>query len=116
MNYQNYFLISSTFFLLAIHSVIVQAQNPKLPEIATIEEMTNGDLACYVNLVDNKGKKYEGIFADFSICEQEKKFLNKKVKIVYGKAKFNDCESVESCGKTKVHTAILKMHLIEQKK
>ena len=46
------------FFLLAIHSVIVQAQNPKLPEIATVKEMTNGDLACYVNLVDNKGKKY----------------------------------------------------------
>ena len=116
MKDQNYFLIGSTFCLLAIHSVIVQAQNPKLPEIATVKEMTNGDLACYVNLVDNKGKKYEGIFADFSICEQEKKFLNKKVKILYGKAKFNDCESIEPCGKTKVHTAILKMSLIQQKK
>ena len=50
MNYQNYFLLGSTFFLLAIHSVIVQAQNSKLPEIATVKEMTNGDLACYVNL------------------------------------------------------------------
>ena len=116
MNPKNYFLIGSMFFLLAIHSVIVQAQNPKLPEIATVKEMTNGDLACYVNLVDNKGKKYEGIFAEFSICEQEKKFLSRRVKIVYGKAKFNDCESIEPCGKTKVHTAILKMSLIQQKK
>ena len=66
--------------------------------------------------MDNKGKKYEGIFADFSICEQEKKFLNKKVKILYGNAKFNDCESIEPYGKTKIHNAILKMHLIQQKK
>jgi hypothetical protein len=55
MNYQNYFLIGSTFFLLAIHSVIVQAQNPKLPEIATVKEMTNGDLACYTSNVHNLG-------------------------------------------------------------
>ncbi len=44
MKDQDYFLIGSTFFLLAIHSVIVQAQNPKLPEIATVKEMTNTHL------------------------------------------------------------------------
>jgi len=90
----------------------VQAQNSKLPTIARVTAMTSGDLACYVNLVDNNGKKYEGVYAIFEICELESTFLNKRVKLSYRKEVFNDCESAESCGKTKLITAISQMQLV----
>jgi hypothetical protein len=74
--------------------------------------MISGDLACYVELVDDKGKKYEGVFAIFEICEQERTFLNKRVRLSYHIENFNDCQSAEPCGKTKRETAIIKMQVL----
>lgn len=87
------------------------AQTPKLPTTAKLTHLTNGDLACYVNLVDSKGKKYENVYAVFEICEQ-KSLLNKRVKLFYQKQNFNDCQSAEPCGKTKKILAITKMELV----
>ncbi|MBD2388115.1 hypothetical protein [Cylindrospermum sp. FACHB-282] len=91
---------------------VVQAQRSKLPTIAKVTSMTNGDLACYVDLVDTKGKKYQSVYAIFEICEKEKTFLNKKVRLTYKKEKFNDCQSIEPCGKTQLVTAITKMQIV----
>lgn len=90
----------------------IQAQNSKLPSLARVTAMNAGDLACYVDLVDNKGKKYEGVYAIFEICELESTFLNKRVRLSYRQESFNDCESAEPCGKTKLITAISQMQLV----
>ncbi|MEA5603014.1 hypothetical protein [Nostoc sp. UHCC 0252] len=69
------------------------------PILGTIKDMQNGDLKCYVTVVDEKGKLYEGVGATFEVCEPEK-YVNKKVKMSYGLENVSDCQSSEPCGKT----------------
>ena len=83
------------------------------PTVGTVKEISNGDISCYVGLVDEKGKKYESLPADFKMCAQEKKFLNKKVKLTYDKRRVNDCESIEPCNKSRIETMIVKMQIIQ---
>ena len=70
------------------------------PKVGTIKEIEQGDLACYVTLIDEKGKEHN-ISADFELCPQKEQFINKKVKLSYDILNFNDCQSNEPCGKTK---------------
>ena len=86
------------------------ATSTNLPKTGTVKKITNGDLLCYVSLVDDKGKQHE-LGADFGICGQEKAYLNKKVNLTYGLANVNDCQSAEPCGKTKQEQVIQKMEL-----
>ncbi|NEU78509.1 hypothetical protein [Nostoc sp. UIC 10630] len=69
------------------------------PILGTIKDMQNGDLKCYVTVLDENGKLYEGIGATFEVCEPEK-YVNKKVKMSYGLENVSDCQSSEPCGKT----------------
>ncbi|BAY83928.1 hypothetical protein NIES267_34220 [Calothrix parasitica NIES-267] len=85
------------------------------PKIGTIKRIEQGDLACYVNLIDEQGKEHN-INADFDICPQKEQFINKKVKLSYKILPFNDCESNEPCGKTKKESAIVKMEVIDASK
>lgn len=85
------------------------------PKIGTIKRIEQGDLACYVNLTDEKGKEHN-ISADFDICPQKEQFINKKVKLSYKILPFNDCQSNEPCGKTKKESAIVKMEVISGSK
>jgi hypothetical protein len=82
-----------------------------LPKIGTVKQITNGDLLCYVSLIDDKGKQHE-LGADFGICGQEKAYLNKKVRLSYELANVNDCQSAEPCGKTRQEQIITKMELV----
>jgi hypothetical protein len=82
------------------------------PTIGTVKRMTNGDIMCYVRLVDNKGNVYKNIGASFEICAKEKTFLNKKVRLSYGKVSVSNCQSAEPCGKSRLETLITKMELI----
>ncbi|MCV3212334.1 hypothetical protein OGM63_02110 [Plectonema radiosum NIES-515] len=82
------------------------------PTIGTVKSMTNGDIMCYVKLVDNKGNVYKNIGASFEICAKEKTFLNKKVRLSYGKVSVSNCQSAEPCGKSRLETLITKMQLI----
>lgn len=81
------------------------------PKVGTIKRIEQGDLACYVNLIDEKGKEHN-ISADFNICTDKEQFLNQKVKLSYKILTFNDCQSIEPCGKTKKESAIVKMEVI----
>ncbi|MEL6461502.1 MAG: hypothetical protein AAFQ91_25255 [Cyanobacteria bacterium J06621_15] len=85
------------------------------PKVGTIKRIEQGDLACYVTLTDEKGKEHN-ISADFEICADKEKFLNKKVKLSYEILAFNDCQSNEPCGKTKKESAIVKMEVIDSAK
>lgn len=87
------------------------ATSANLPKIGTVKKITNGDLLCYISLVDEKGKQHE-VGADFGICGQEKAYLNKKVRLTYGLANVSDCQSAEPCGKTRQQQVIEKMELV----
>ena len=78
------------------------------PRVATIKSMIQGDLKCYVILVDEQGVNQE-LGANFDICAQGEKFLSKKVNLTYDTVKVNDCQSNEPCGKTKDESLIVKM-------
>jgi hypothetical protein len=105
--------IASTMGFLATTSSVQAQQQVQRPTVATVKSMANGDISCYVTLVDTKGKNYQSVPATFDICAQEKTFLNKKVRITYGKARVNDCQSAEPCGKTRIATLITKMKTVK---
>ena len=80
------------------------------PTLGTIKDMQNGDLKCYVTVVDKKGKLYESVGASFDICEPDK-YVNKKVEMYYQPQKVNDCQSSKPCGKTIKEWLITKIEI-----
>lgn len=89
------------------------AQKKVYPTSGKLLQLTNGDLMCYVEIRDARGKKHS-LGAVFEICEQSQ-LLNKQVQLNYKPMNFNDCQSIEPCGKTKVENAIVKMKLLRRK-
>ena len=85
----------------------------KKPKLGIVKELVNGDLMCYVTLVDKKGIEHN-VGASFDICADEKKFVNKKVRAVYEIQSVNDCESAEPCGKTRKESIITKMQVVSK--
>ncbi len=90
----------------------VRAQQNGKPTVAKVTQLTNGDLACYVTLVDNKGKSFE-LPGNFDFCAKEKTYLNKRVRLTYGTIRIADCQSAEPCGKTRLVTAVTRMRIVK---
>ncbi|MFM7363934.1 MAG: hypothetical protein ACKO11_05410 [Cuspidothrix sp.] len=90
-----------------------QKKEGKKPKVGTVKELVNGDLMCYVTLVDKKGIEHK-VGATFEICEQDKNFIDKKVRLVYETQSVNDCQSAEPCGKTRQESIITKMEVISE--
>lgn len=82
------------------------------PKEGRVKKIVNGDLMCYFTLVDNKGIQHN-VGASFEICD-EKKFLNKKVRVTYTVESVNDCQSAEPCGKTRKQSIITKMQVVNE--
>ncbi|MEH2330455.1 hypothetical protein [Nostoc sp.] len=83
------------------------------PISGTIKNMQNGDLKCYVTVVDENGKVYEGVGAVFEVCEPDK-YVNKKAKMYYSLENVSDCQSSEPCGKTIKEWLISKIEIQDQ--
>ncbi|WP_392533198.1 hypothetical protein [Nostoc sp. C117] len=86
----------------------------KNPTYGTIKDMQNGDLKCYVSLIDGNGKLHEGIGATFEVCEPDK-YINKNVSLSYELENVNDCQSAEPCGKTIKEWLINKIEIRDEK-
>ncbi|MBD2518576.1 hypothetical protein H6G93_27125 [Nostoc sp. FACHB-973] len=84
------------------------------PTFGTIKNMQNGDLKCYVTVVDGNGKLYESVGATFDVCEPDK-YVNKNVDLFYELEDVNDCQSAEPCGKTIKEWLINKIEIRDQK-
>ena len=82
------------------------------PSSGKLLKLVNGDLMCYVELIDSRGKKFN-MGATFEICEQTK-LLNKRVRLTYKMINVNDCQSAEPCGKTRREKAIVTMKLFRK--
>jgi hypothetical protein len=85
------------------------------PKIGTIKDMVNGDLMCYVTLIDENNTQHQ-VGADFELCANKNKFLNQKVRLSYQVVSINDCQSAEPCGKTRKESIITRMEILEEKK
>ena len=81
------------------------------PEIVTVKKLVQGDIICYATVVDEQGREHN-IGADFDICAEAKKYLNRKVRARYEMASLNDCESNEPCGKTRRELIISQMEIL----
>lgn len=90
----------------------ILSQNNNTLTTGIVKELVNGDLMCYVTLIDENGEE-NIIGASFEICEQPEQFLDKKVNLTYELANINDCESNEPCGKIRQELIIIKMDSIE---
>lgn len=71
------------------------------PAVATIVGMETGDVACYLTLRDDAGRKSNEL-ADFTICEQTRLF-EKRVALVYAQRNVmaDECQGNPDCKKTK---------------
>ncbi|MDM9381210.1 hypothetical protein QUB80_10895 [Chlorogloeopsis sp. ULAP01] len=96
------------------NTVTQKQDSSQQPTVGTVTSMQNGDLLCYVSLVDKSGKEHN-VGADFEICAQEKTFLNRQVRIYYEIASVSDCQSAEPCGKSRKESIITKMEIIGKK-
>lgn len=94
-------------FLTGFSSPKILAQKEILPMEGTVTDLVQGDLICYVTLVDDLGEE-QSLGASFEICQQQQ-YLNQKVKLSYELATINDCESAEPCGQTRQQLIINQM-------
>jgi hypothetical protein len=81
-----------------------------IPTSGKLLKLVNGDLMCYVDLVDARGKKYHSLGANFEICNQTK-LLNKRVKLTYKWVRVSDCQGIEPCGKSRLAYLISTMRV-----
>lgn len=70
-----------SLLLLISFSVHCKFNSQGKVEQGTIRSMENGDVACYLDIFDERGNQYQEM-ADFEICDQTN-LLNKNVKFYY---------------------------------
>lgn len=106
-------IATSTLGFLSNPAVAQSRNTVAQPQVATVKKMVDGDLMCYVTLVDQRGVKHESVGATFEVCAKKKMYLNKKVNLVYRQVSVNDCRSAEPCGKTRRQSLIVQMKLAD---
>jgi hypothetical protein len=84
---------------------------PSLPTSGKVLRLVNGDLMCYVTILDARGRQHQ-LGADFDICTNQK-LLQKKVRLNYKSSLVSDCQSAEPCGKTRSMMLITKVRIIK---
>ncbi len=117
-NYPLTLIAIATIATTALSQVLPSSANPttkskSYPTSGKVVQLTNGDLMCYVELIDTRGKTHN-LGAEFDICQQTQ-LLNKRVKLTYQRGKVNDCQSAEPCGKTRIENLISKMKATSKK-
>lgn len=82
------------------------------PEVGEIQEIQQGDLMCYITFKDETGAK-RTVGATFELCENSQRFINQRMRLVYGIRSVNDCMSAEPCGKTRRAQLVIQMHPVD---
>jgi hypothetical protein len=102
-------LVSSLVSVMIIGSSITPAiaQTHYVEEHPTsgrVESTINGDIACYLTIVDDSDNRHENIRATFDLCANQNRFLNQRVNLEYGQVRVNNCQGAEPCTVTRLET------------
>jgi hypothetical protein len=102
---------------LVVSALLIAALGPKAtadqPPVATIQRLTAGDRACYVELVDDGGQTSTE-FAAFEICEQD--LVGKRVSLTYeaGNILAEACQGDPDCGQSETVMLITKVETLAE--
>lgn len=70
--------------------------------VATVRKITDGDAACYLDLVDDRGRRFEEM-AEFDLSGRRKAYLNRSDRLTYGVERVihEGCMGNPACRKTR---------------
>ncbi len=70
--------------------------------VATVRKITDGDVACYLELVDDSGRRYEEM-GEYTFCGKRDAYLGRRVRLSYGVQRVihEDCMGNPECRKTR---------------
>lgn len=91
------------------------AKKPSLPTKGKVVGFEMGDLACYIKVVDDKGKTHH-LNGVHSLCPKDKKsWRNKRVALSYKKLRMLNCPVDMKCKpKSKIVQMVAKMTLLSK--
>ncbi len=100
-------VIGSILLVKALGSTATASQ----PAIATIQRLTAGDRACYVELTDDSGQTSTE-YANFEICEQP--LVGKRVRLTYesGNILAEACQGNPDCGQSETVMLITRAEVL----
>jgi hypothetical protein len=105
----------SLCFALILGSVVpAAAQTPHLeehPTVGVVESVVNGDVLCYLTIVDDEGDRYENVGATFDICAEQDRFLNQRVSLEYRQVRVSGCQGAEPCAVTRLETVVTEVNI-----
>lgn len=92
--------------------LLVEVQVIEPPTVGTIRQLTAGDRACYVDLVDDAGQSSTQ-YANFEICEQD--LVDRRVSLTYevGNILAASCQGDVDCEQSNTVTLISQANAIE---
>jgi hypothetical protein len=73
-------LLSTGLLTLGLPLLVSQSGRAQQPEMGTVQNLTMGDRACYVEIIDDQGMVFTE-FANFDICQQD--LVGKQVQLTY---------------------------------
>lgn len=83
------------------------------PEVGVIKQLQQGDQMCYITFTDTAGTERQ-VGATFELCAQQERYLNQRLRLIYGVRNVSDCQSNEPCGKTRWANVVIKMEPVDQ--
>ncbi|MCY7388383.1 MAG: hypothetical protein LH481_10015 [Burkholderiales bacterium] len=107
---------------LATFSVPVAAQDASTVKIGketkktmgVVQSLENGDVACYLNLKDEKGKEFTEL-GDFDICFQKPSIIGKRVSLKYRLENVlaDECQGNPECKKSKKAALVVAARIVD---
>ena len=78
------------------------------------ESAEQGDLACYVTLLNTSTQKLEHYDSEFEWCHRPK-LIGQTIKATFQQITVNDCESIEPCGQSGTTVSLRSAHIVEDR-
>jgi hypothetical protein len=89
-------LLSIVLTALGLPLLLIQPSEAQQPAIGTVQRLTPGDRACYVDVVNDQGEQFTE-FANFEICQQN--LVGQRVQFTYesGNIQAASCQGNPEC-------------------
>ncbi|MBX9944532.1 MAG: hypothetical protein K2Y40_10680 [Reyranella sp.] len=114
-------LFAVSIFLFPVVAAAQTADTVKVGQFTkrtggTVTAVTNGDVACYLTLKDDRGAVFEEM-AKFEICEQKPPLKGKRVALSYelGRVMSDECQGDPDCKKTRTVALVSAARIVDTK-